>query len=141
MIADKNLFSLAEYTIMQKGVLQAFEKENGKIMGRMLILPAAIPDEILGLIDAEREMVAFEASFDFIDTTIGAVLYRNPKGFDENMWFGLQREDSVEPTQDWIDFFLNAVWDQIPDEGEFHAPFFSFINEKNALTISSEFIR
>ena len=53
------------------------------------------------------------------------------------MWFILQHESAEDPKQDWIDFFLNTVWDSIPEKGEFTMPIFTFVNEKNSLTLSA----
>ena len=137
MLADKNLFSLIEYSLRENGSLPDFEKNNGKVKGRMMIRPVQIPDEIFNHIDTDREFYALEGSFDFFNASICAVLYRNPKEFDENMWFSLQNETAEDPTQEWIDYFLNTVWDAIPENGDFSMPVFSFVNEKNALTVSA----
>lgn len=46
MLANEKLFEKLEDSLREKGKIQAFEKENGPITGRMMIMPVDLPDDI-----------------------------------------------------------------------------------------------
>ena len=46
MLANPELFQTLEDDLKRQGVIQRFEAEQGKIIGRMMITPGDIPDNL-----------------------------------------------------------------------------------------------
>ncbi len=75
MLADKEQFKIVEDMLLANGRIERFEKEYGKIKGRMMITTADIP-EGMDVTENEGEVpIAFEASFDFYDSVVGLAMY------------------------------------------------------------------
>ena len=45
MLADKEMFFKVEDTLRERGIIEKFEEENGKITGHMMITMTEIPPE------------------------------------------------------------------------------------------------
>ena len=50
------------------------------------------------------------------------------------MWFTPQTDDAVEPSSEWIEFFVKTLCENISEEG-FGVPIYSFLNDHSDLTI------
>lgn len=74
MLIDKELFDTVEEQLVQNGKLTDFESEYGKIKGRMMITRTSIPDGVNVKIIPHKTPQAFEAFFDFYDSTVGLAL-------------------------------------------------------------------
>lgn len=75
MLADRGQFALAERGLREQGNGEEFEMKNGPVKVRMMIRDVQIPDEIKVNEIEGKKPIAFEASFDFYDTTLGIVIY------------------------------------------------------------------
>ena len=70
MLKDSDTFSKLEKTLRNNGSLGLFEEEQGLIRQQMMITRTGIPEELRG----RDYAAAFEASFDFSDTTLSIAL-------------------------------------------------------------------
>lgn len=50
------------------------------------------------------------------------------------MWFTPQTDDAVEPSSEWIEFFVKTLCENISEDG-FGVPMYSFLNDHSDLTI------
>lgn len=50
------------------------------------------------------------------------------------MWFTPQTDDAVEPSSEWIEFFVKTLCENISEKG-FGVPMYSFLNDHSDLTI------
>ena len=92
MLKAKRMFDIVEETLKNNGELSEFEKEYGKIKGRMMITIGEIPDELGVTIEGDKKPTAFEASFDFYDSIIGFALYTdtNSEDFSQRVFYTLK---------------------------------------------------
>lgn len=74
MLADKKAFDRVEDALIDLGKIKAFEEENGKITGHMMILPVDIPEDIEVKQIPGKTPQGFEATFDFYDVAIGLAI-------------------------------------------------------------------
>lgn len=77
MLIDIEQFECVEKALEEQGIIKAFETENGKVCGRMMITAANISDEIGKDIENRDDLQAFTASYDFYDMTISVAVYTN----------------------------------------------------------------
>jgi len=50
------------------------------------------------------------------------------------MWFTPQTDDAVEPSSEWIEFFVKTLCENVSEDG-FGVPMYSFLNDHSDLTI------
>ena len=138
MLIEKDLFETVENELTANGVIRDFESENGKITGRMMITLTDIPDDIEVEYKEGKKPQAFTASFDFYDMTVGLALYTDLKEPASGIWMIPQAEDAEVPSDDWINFFIEKLFQSINDDGTFGIPIYSFVNDTCDMTIVPE---
>ena len=74
MLADSRMFERVESILQGNGSFQRFEDENGPIRGRMMITQTEIPKNVEVMARDGAAPIAFEASFDFYESTVGLAL-------------------------------------------------------------------
>lgn len=135
MLIDKELFETVEEQLIQNGKLKDFESEYGKVKGRMMITRTSIPDGVNIKIIPHKIPQAFEASFDFYDSTIGLALYTDIKEVATGLWVTPQTDNADPPAQEWIEFFVQKLIESIDDDGSYGTPIYSFVNDTCDMTI------
>lgn len=127
------MFFKVEDILREKGLLEQFEGENGKITGHMMITTTEIPPE-LGIDKNSGSMSAFCASFDFYDMMIGIAFDLDTMELIPQMWFTPQTDNAVEPSSEWVEFFVKTLCENMSEES-FGVPIYSFVNNHSDLTI------
>lgn len=135
MLIDKELFETVEEQLIQNGKLKDFESEYGEVKGRMMITRTSIPDGVNVKIIPHKIPQAFEASFDFYDSTIGLALYTDIKEVATGLWVTPQTDNADPPAQEWIEFFVQKLIESIDDDGSYGTPIYSFVNDTCDMTI------
>ena len=97
MLANEKLFEKLEDSLREKGKIQAFEKENGPITGRMMIMPVDLPDNIDIKMIPGKKPVAFEATFDFYNVALGIALYPELEQVASKIWVTPQTDNPDDP--------------------------------------------
>lgn len=138
MLIDKAAFDSLQAVLSQNGQLKKFEAEYGKIKGRMMITRTQVPDGIDVEIIPGKTPQAFEASFDFYDSTVGMAIYTDTKEAATGIWITPQADDAEPPAQDWINFFVEKLLEGIDEDGSYGIPIYSFINDTCDMTIVPE---
>lgn len=133
MLIDKELFFEVENILRDQGTLERFEEENGEITGHMMITMMEIPPE-LGFDEISDSVRAFCASFDFYGMMIGLAFDLNTMELIPQMWFTPQTDDAVEPSSEWLEFFVKTLCENISEEG-FGVPMYSFVNDHSDFTV------
>ena len=59
MLADKELFDRIEEVLSEQGIIEQFEEENGRIIGRMMIVLGDVPDNLKSDIDMNENDTVF----------------------------------------------------------------------------------
>jgi hypothetical protein len=135
MLFDKELFDVVEESCIKNGVISDFEKTNGKIKGRMMITLIDIPEELgITIEDQENPPLAFGASFDFYDCSLGIALYPKTMKFVSGVWVTPQVEDAEPPAKEWIKFFIKTLAESIDEDGSFGYPMYTFISDTGDFT-------
>lgn len=109
MLIDQKMFEQLENDLTAKGIIDRFEQEQGKIRGRMMITRTDIPDELTICIDQDRRCMAFEASFDFYDVSVGIALYMDTGKPASGIWFTPHSANNEPPANEWIEFFIRTL--------------------------------
>ncbi len=135
MLIDKKMFDVVEEMLTENGTIEEFEKENGKIKGRMMITKAEIPENYKIKKIEGKTPVAFEASFDFCNATLGVALYTDTKELACSIWFTPQKDGAKEPAREWVEFFIEKLISSINDDGFYSYPIYSFVNDTCDITI------
>lgn len=107
MLIDPSSFKRLEESLIEQGKIEKFEKESGKILGRVMITIGSIPDDIKEDVlrdNEEDDLIIFNCSFDFYNSTLGIALYK--KRFEisiENLDNRTRRGSGKTITRlDWI---------------------------------------
>ncbi|HEM5989560.1 TPA: hypothetical protein U2B98_001530 [Streptococcus suis] len=132
MLVDKESFFLAEEVLRKQGILDKFEAENGKITGYMMITMMDFPPE-LKIENSNENVRAFYASFDFYDMMIGIAIDLSSKEPVSQLWLAPQCDDAVEPSMEWIEFFLKTLFENLSEDGV-GIPMYSFVNDHSDFT-------
>ena len=135
MLKDKKLMTVVEERLRADGAFEQFEQETGPVKGRMMITLAEIPDGIEILEQREEDPVAFEASFDFYDATVGIALYTKDRQAATGLWVTPQKDGAEPPAREWAEFFIKVLFSSIAEDGSFGVPVYSFVNDTADLTI------
>ena len=75
LLRDEKAFDIVEKTLIENGKMADFEKEYGKIKGRMMVTLVDIPENLEIQLTGDKLSYDFEASFDFYDDSVGFDLY------------------------------------------------------------------
>ena len=135
MLIDKEMFDTVEMILRQTGQLEEFESQYGKVKGRMMITRAQMPDGIDIKYIPDRTPQAFEASFDFYDSTLAIAIYPELKEAATGIWVTSQRDGADTPAQDWINFFVEKLVESIDEDGSYGIPIYSFVTDTCDMTI------
>ena len=134
MLTDKKKFDNVEQMLIEQGRIEAFEQENGAILGRMMITTDTMPEELAEEVEIKDDLTVFTASFDFYDMTVSAAVYTQSKEVAK-MWLTPQADDAEQPAREWISFFIEKLFTGIDDEGGYGIPMYSFVTDTSDMTI------
>ncbi len=135
MLTDKELFDYVESELKARGIIEDFEKENGKIKGRMMITQIEIPAELGIEVPAGVKPLAFQGSFDFYDCAIGIGLDWNTLETFTGLWMTPQVEGAKEPDELWIEFFLKTLIKNFKEDGSYGMPMYTFVTDTSDFTV------
>ena len=134
MLTDKKKFDNVEQMLIEQGRIEAFEQENGAILGRMMITTDTMPEELAEEVEIKDDLMVFTASFDFYDMTVSAAVYTQSKEVAK-MWLTPQADDAEQPAREWISFFIEKLFIGIDDEGGYGIPMCSFVTDTTDMTV------
>ena len=134
MLTDKKKFDNVEQMLIEQGRIEAFEQENGAILGRMMIITDTMPEELAEEVEIKDDLTVFTASFDFYDMTVSAAIYTRSKEVAK-MWLTPQADDAEQPAREWISFFIEKLFMGIDDEGGYGIPMCSFVTDTTDMTV------
>lgn len=134
MLTDKKKFENVEQMLIEQGKIDAFEQENGAILGRMMITTDTMPEELAEEVEIKDDLTVFTASFDFYDMTVSAAVYTQSKEVAK-MWLTPQADDAEQPAREWISFFIEKLFMGIDDEGGYGIPMCSFVTDTTDMTV------
>lgn len=143
MLIDPIKFNELETFLREKGKLEEFEKESGKILGRAMITLGKVPEELKCEVlkdYSEKDVYVFNCSFDFYDSYLGLALEKQSSQPISNIWITEQLEGSDKPSQDWIEFFVRILVEYVTqNDGGFGIPLYIFVNDESELVIEPTF--
>lgn len=139
MLIDPQAFEILEKGLTEEGKIEKFEKESGKILGRAMItlgdIPSDLKEEVLKDNKLE-DLYIFNCSFDFYDSILGVALYRKNLEIASGVWVTEQVDDATPPSQDWIEFFINILYEYVMEsEDGFGYPIYMFVNDDSEMII------
>ena len=134
MLIDKDKFEIVEQMLIEQGRIEAFEQENGAILGRMMITIDTMPEELSEEVEIKDDLTVFTASFDFYDMTVSAAVYTQSKEVAK-MWLTPHADDAEQPAREWISFFIEKLFMGIDDEGGYGIPMCSFVTDTTDMTV------
>ena len=134
MLTDKKKFENVEQMLIEQGRIEAFEQENGAILGRMMITTDTMPEELAEEVEIKDDLTVFTASFDFYDMTVSAAVYTQSKEVAK-IWLTPQADDAEQPAREWISFFIEKLFMGIDDEGGYGIPMCSFVTDTTDMTV------
>ena len=135
MLANPELFQTLEDDLKRQGVIQRFEAEQGKIIGRMMITPGDIPDNLKKDIKIEDGDSVFIGTFDFYESSVGIVLNTYQMEVKSPLWVTPQITGAESPSEDWCKFFLETLVKSINADGSFGYPFYTFCASVGDFTV------
>ena len=139
MLIDSSSFKRLEESLIEQGKIEKFEKESGKILGRVMITIGNIPDDIKEdiLIDNEEDdLIIFNCSFDFYKSILGIALYKKDLKLASRIWITEQEDGAEEPSQDWIEFFIRLLVENVVESNDgFGYPIYAFVNNDSEMVI------
>ena len=138
MLINVDMFKTVDSILTEQGIIEKFEQEHGKITGRMMITTGEIPKDLDIKIDMQNHPQVFDCSFDFCDTVISMALYTATKEVAAPLWITRQTEDAKEPEEEWIEFFIQILIENIKDDGSFGIPMYTFFNNTSNFTVVPE---
>ncbi len=135
MLIDKEQFETIEQELIANGKLADFVANSGEIKGRMMITLGEVPDNIEVRAEEGRPHYAFEASFDWCDAVIGIAMFPDTVEPASDMWLTPQKAGAGAPPQEWIEFFVEQLFEGFKEDGSFAVPIYSFVSETSEMTI------
>ena len=139
MLIDPSSFKILEESLIEQGAIEEFEKESGKILGRVMITLGNIPNDIKDDVlkdSKEDDLIIFNCSFDFYDSTLGVALYDKDLKLASGIWIIEQEEGAESPSQDWIEFFIRILCENVIESRDgFGYPIYVFVNNDSELVI------
>ena len=134
MLSNKELFDYVELELKNRGIIEAFEKENGKIKGRMMITLIDIHEELDIEVPDGIDPLAFMGTFDFYDCSVGIAIDWNTMEPFTDLWVTPQVEDATIVDQHWVEFFLTTLLENLKKDG-FGVPMYTFISNTSDFTV------
>lgn len=142
MLIDPSSFKRLEDSLIEQGKIEKFEKESGKILGRVMITIGSIPDDIKEDVlrdNEEDDLIIFNCSFDFYNSTLGIALYKKDLKLASRIWITEQEEGAEKPSQDWIEFFIRLLVEYVIESNDgFGCPIYAFVNNDSEMVIVPE---
>ena len=138
MLVNRTMFDTVEAILRENGSIKRFENECGEIKGRMMITMTDIPEGIAVEERDSKAPVAFEASFDFYDSTVGLAIYTTDRQLATGLWVTPQEDGAEAPAEDWVEFFIKTLVTHIAEDGSFGVPIYSFVNDTCDMTVVPE---
>ena len=138
MLANPELFQTVEKVLNEQGIIQRFEAENGKIIGKMMITLGEVPENLKAEVEVDDGDFAFIGTFDFYDSEIGLVLNTATKQVKCGLWVTEQKEDAEAPSEDWVHFFIETLVKNIHEDGSFGYPLYTFCSSTGDFTVVPE---
>lgn len=142
MLIDPSSFKRLEDSLIEQGKIEKFEKESGKILGRVMITIGSIPDDIKEDVlrdNEEDDLIIFNCSFDFYNSTLGIALYKKDFKLASRIWITEQEEGAEKPSQDWIEFFIRLLVEYVIESNDgFGYPIYAFVNNNSEMVIVPE---
>lgn len=142
MLIDPSSFKILEESLIEQGKIEKFEKESGKILGRIMITIGSIPDDIREDVlrdNEEDDLIIFNCSFDFYNSTLGIALYKKDLKLASRIWITEQKEGAEKPSQDWIEFFIRLLVEYVIESNDgFGYPIYAFVNNNSEMVIVPE---
>ena len=135
MLADKELFDYVESELKKRGIIDDFEKENGKIRGRMMITQIDLPEELNIEVPEGVRPLAFMGTFDFYDCAVGIAIDWNTLEPFSGLWITPQADDAQEPNEHWIEFFLKTLLGNFKEDGSYGVPMYTFATDCSDFTV------
>ena len=135
MLANPEMFRTVEDNLKSMGVIQRFEETNGPILGRVMITRTEIPDGVKVQRTDRENLTAFEASFDFCNVVLGVVTDTKKKTLESSVWGRYQVAGAQRPSEDWIRFFIQTLFEHIDDSGNYGVPMYAFVNDSSDFTL------
>lgn len=133
MLFDIEAFERIEKELHEKGKIEEFEKENGKIKGRMMITLGNIPDDLE--IELKSDCFVFIGSFDFYDASVGIAIDKETKELASALWITPQVDDAEQPSDDWIEFFFRILAEYVINADGFGVPICCFLTDESEMII------
>jgi len=134
MLSNPDLFATVESVCRERGIIERFEKENGKVKGRMMIDAVVLPNDISLYANADNNAIAFEASFDFMDTKIGFVFSVEKIEAASDLWYH-GSTDGNSPDDVWVELFVKTLVESIEPDGSYGIPIYVFISDTGSFSI------
>ena len=142
MLIDPSSFKRLEESLIEQGKIEKFEKESGKILGRVMITIGSIPDDIKEDVlrdNEEDDLIIFNCSFDFYNSTLGIALYKKDLKLASRIRITEQEEGAERPSQDWIEFFIRLLVEYVIESNDgFGYPIYAFVNNESEMVIVPE---
>ncbi|ANE22805.1 hypothetical protein AAY81_06350 [Denitrobacterium detoxificans] len=133
MLSDIKAFERVESILNEDGTIATFEKENGKILGRMMIDLCDIPDNLTVSIEPTESTYAFQGTFDFYDAALGIVIDVKSLEAKSGIWVTPQFGRCDEIAQEWIEYFIETLMKGV-GEG-FGVPMYAFVNDSSSFEV------
>lgn len=135
MLADPKLFEAVEQSLKERGIIEEFEEENGEIIGRMMITLGEIPNNLKEEVNIEEDDVVFIGTFDFYDASVGMVLNPFTMTAKSGLWITKHSENAEPPSDDWCNFFVKVIAENIDSNGNYSYPLFTFCSATGDFTV------
>lgn len=129
MLSNPEMFKTVEDGLRAMGTIQAFEEENGPILGRIMIALSEIPDGVPVRRTDRENLTAFEATFDFCNVALGVVVDTKKKTLESSVWGRYQVPGAQRPSDDWVKFLIRTLFEQIREDGSYGVPMYAFVND------------
>lgn len=107
-----------------------------------MITIGSIPDDIKEDVlrdNEEDDLIIFNCSFDFYNSTLGIALYKKDLKLASRIWITEQEEGAEKPSQDWIEFFIRLLVEYVIESNDgFGYPIYAFVNNDSEMVIVPE---
>ncbi len=138
MLIDKKLFEQIEQSLKDNGKLAEFERENGEVLGRMMITTGTLPAALAAEAKLDDKAVVFECSFDFCDVVFGVAVDIKTLKVVVPLWTMSQTDEVEEPAREWSTFFIKTLFRYISLDGTYRVPVCTFINNDATYSYAPE---
>lgn len=135
MLADKAKFDAVEKALTDSGFFSSFEKQNGKLAGRMMIDVIELPEEFADKVVLKDGDIVFRGTFDISDCELGVAVNPAKKEIASGLWVKKQTEKNETIPDNWKDLFIRTITSHVGEDGSFKVPMFTFIGKKGDITI------